>query len=355
MSVLCLSENLDDLKKRLGDIIVAFSTENKPIYAKDLKVNDAMAILLKDAIKPNLVQTLIGTPALIHGGPFANISHGCNSIIATKLALTYANYVVTEAGFGADLGAEKFLDMKCRVANLKPNCVVIVATIRALKLHGGEEKENLGKENLESLKKGIPNLTRHIENIMGVYNLPVVVAINKFVTDTEKEIELLQNEIKKQNVEAIVCDVWGKGGDGATELAKKVITLCENDNAKFTYSYKLNDTIENKINAIATKIYGANGVKFSDEALKNIEDIKFLGLDNLPVIMAKTQYSLSDNAKLLGRPTNFEINIKELQIRNGAKFIVALSGNILLMPGLSKSPAGENMKISNDGKIEGLF
>ncbi len=355
MSILCLSLNLEDLKNRLGNILVAYDNNNKPIFAKDLKVNDAMAILLKDAIKPNLVQTLAGTPAIVHGGPFANIAHGCNSIIATKLALTYADYVVTEAGFGADLGAEKFLDTKCRVANIKPNAVCIVATVRALKLHGGAEKGLLNNEDLITLKKGIPNLIKHIENIKNVYNLPVMVAINKFTTDTEEEIALVKQEVEKLGIKAETCDVWAKGGKGAVALAKQVVELCEEDNSKFSYCYDECDTIKNKIFNIATKIYGASGVNYLDKALEDIKDIEKLKLDKLPIIVAKTQYSLSDNAKLLGRPENFEITIKELQLRGGAKFIVAIAGSMLLMPGLPRTPAGAKMTIDNSGKIEGLF
>ncbi len=355
MSILCLSLNLEDLKNRLGNILVAFDMQNNPIFAKDLKVNEAMAILLKDAIKPNLVQTLAGTPAILHGGPFANIAHGCNSIIATKLALTYADYVVTEAGFGADLGAEKFLDTKCRVAGIKPNAVCIVATIKALKLHGGAEKDTLQEENIELLIRGIPNLIKHIENIKNVYDLPVMVAINRYTTDTDKEIDIVKDEVKKLGVKVQTCDVWGKGGKGAIDLAQDIIELCESDNSKFNFCYDEKDTINNKINAIATKIYGASGVIFTGKALKDINDIENLGFDKLPIIIAKTQYSLSDNAKLLGRPQNFEITIKELQLRNGAKFIVAIAGNMLLMPGLPKTPAGAKMTIDCNYKIEGLF
>ncbi len=355
MSILCLSLNLEDLKNRLGNILIAFTYNNEPVFAKDLNANQAMAILLKDAIKPNLVQTLIGTPAIVHGGPFANIAHGCNSIIATKLALTYADYVVTEAGFGADLGAEKFLDTKCRVAGIKPNAVCIVATVRALKLHGGAEKDSLQNENIEALKNGLPNLIKHIENIKNVYKLPVMVAINKFTTDTENEINLIREETKKLGVNVQTCDVWAKGGKGAIDLARDIVALCEEDNRNFTFCYDENDTIENKINLIATKIYGATRVNFTDKALSDIKDIEQLKLDKLPIIIAKTQYSLSDNAKLLARPQDFEITIKELQLRNGAKFIVAIAGNMLLMPGLPKTPAGAKMTIDSKGKIEGLF
>ena len=355
MAILCLSAGLDDLKERLGKILVAYDVNDKPIYAHQLGVNNAMTVLLKDAIKPNLVQTLIGTPALIHGGPFANIAHGCNTIVATKLAMTYADYVVTEAGFGADLGAQKFLDTKCRIANLKPNAVVIVATIKALKLHGGAEKNNLQEENITALKKGLPNLLKHIKNITEVYKLPAVVAINQYLTDTEKEINLVKREAEKLGVKAIISNVWGKGGEGAIELANEVVSLCEEDNSKFEFTYKLNQTIEEKITNIATKIYGASKVNFSDEAKKTIEDIVATGYDKLPVIIAKTQYSLSDDAKLLGAPEGFEINIKEIQLRGGAGFIVAIAGSMLLMPGLPKVPAGEKMEIDNEAHIKGLF
>ena len=354
MAILCLSKSLDDLKERLGNILVAYDKNNSPIYARQLNVHNAMAILLKDVIKPNLVQTLIGTPAIIHGGPFANIAHGCNSIIATKLAMTYAKYVITEAGFGADLGAQKFLDTKCRVANLKPNAVVVVATIKALKMHGGKDKTELQNEDLQALEKGLPNLIKHIKNIKDVYHLPVVVAINKFTTDTEKEIDLIKSCVENEGVKAIAVDVWGKGGKGAINLANEVIDLCNQDNSKFSFSYDINDSIENKIKAIATKIYGAKGVVFSQKAVDDISHIEKLNATDLNVIIAKTQYSLSDNAKLLGAPTDFNITITEVQYRAGAKFAVAIAGNMLLMPGLSKQPAGAKMTIEN-GKISGLF
>lgn len=354
MAIMCLSTDMEDLKERLGNILVAYDYDNNPVYAKDLKVNHAMAILLKDAIKPNLVQTLIGTPAIVHLGPFANIAHGCNSIIATKLAMTYAKYTITEAGFGADLGAEKFLDTKCRVADIKPNAVVVVATVKALKLHGGMDKDNLTTEDLNALSNGIPNLIKHVENIKDVYHLPVVVAINKYTTDTDREIQLITNEIRKLGVDVVCSDVWGKGGKGAIELAKVVIQLCEKDNSKFSYSYDVNDDIKTKILNIAQKIYGAKSVTYTDKALADLKDIEQLGCTKLPIIIAKTQYSLSDNAKLLGRPSDFEITIKELQLRSGAKFIVAIAGSMLLMPGLPKVPAGAKMKIENN-VISGLF
>lgn len=358
MAILCLSSNLEDLKNRLGKILVAFSLDGKPIYAKDLKVHDAMAILLKDAIKPNLVQTLEHTPALIHGGPFANIAHGCNSIIATKLAMTHSEYTVTEAGFGADLGAQKFLDTKCRLAKIVPNAVVLVATIKALKLHGGVVEKTLNEENVDAVKLGCENLARHINNIKNVYHLPVVVAINKYNSDTTAEIEIVKEVVSSFNAVAIVADVYNHGGNGAKELAKEVIRLCNQDNSCFEYCYELNDTIKNKINTIATKIYGAKLVNFSEKALKNIEEIEKLNQDKLPIIIAKTQYSFSDNQALIGAPKDFEINISEVQLRRGAGFIVAIAGNMLLMPGLSKNPAGEKMLIrsaENNISIEGLF
>ncbi|MBQ9792690.1 MAG: formate--tetrahydrofolate ligase [Clostridia bacterium] len=354
MAILCLTLSLEDLKQRLGNILVAYNMDNKPIFARDLGVNEAMAILLKDAIKPNLVQSLIGTPALVHGGPFANIAHGCNTIIATKLAMTYADYTITEAGFGADLGAQKFLDTKCRIANLKPDAVVIVATVKALKLHGGADKTELTQENIDALAKGIPNLLKHIDNIKNVYKLPAVVAINQFTTDTEKELNLVKEEVEKYGAKAIVANVWGKGGKGAIDLAQEVIALCEEKN-NFEFSYNVEDGIEKKLTDIATKIYGAKGVKLTEKAQEDLKDINDLKFDKLPVIIAKTQYSLSDNAKLLGAPKDFEIEIKELQIRSGAGFIVAIAGNMLLMPGLPKVPAGQKMTIDNDGIIAGLF
>ena len=355
MAIMCLSLNMQDLKKRLGNILVAYDYDNNPVYAKQLKAHNAMAILLKDAIKPNLVQTLIGTPALVHCGPFANIAHGCNTIIATKLAMTYSKYTITEAGFGADLGAQKFLDTKCRVADIKPNAVVVVATIKALKLHGGAEKENLQKEDLVALENGLPNLIKHINNIKNVYKLPCVVALNEYTSDTEKEKELVLNTINKLGVKAISANVWGEGGKGAIDLAKEVINLCEQDNSNFTFSYNVEDDIKTKINDIATKIYGAKGVTYTEKALNDLKDIEGLGYSNLPVIIAKTQYSLSDDQKLLGAPSDFEITIKELQLRSGAKFIVAVAGSMLLMPGLPKVPAGAKMEIDENNVITGLF
>lgn len=358
MAILCLSNDFEDLKERLGNILIAYTSKNKPVFAKDLKVHEAMAILLKDAIKPNLVQTLAHTPAIVHGGPFANIAHGCNTIIATKMAMSKAKYTITEAGFGADLGAQKFLDTKCRVAELKPNAVVVVATVKALKLHGGEDKENLKTENVEAVKKGLPNLEKHVKNMLNVYHLPCVVAINKFTTDTDDEIGVIKKKIEKLGVKVIVADVWGQGGKGTIELANEVISLCEKDNSGFTFSYDTNDKIKTKIKDIATKIYGAGKIEYSEKALKDIKDIEKLGKDKLPIIIAKTQYSFSDDQKLLGAPKNFVFHIRELQLRNGAGFIVAIAGNMLLMPGLGANPAGEKMKIKKHGEsyqIEGLF
>ena len=354
MAILCLASDIDDLKRRIGNILVAYNKKGDPIFARDLKAEESMTILLKDAIKPNLVQTLAGTPALVHGGPFANIAHGCNSIIATKLAMTCADIVVTEAGFGADLGAEKFLDTKCRIAGIKPDAVVVVATIRALKMHGGASKEELSIPNIEYLKKGTPNLVKHVKNMTQVYHLPVVVAINKFVTDTQEEIAFVEQEMAKLGVKAILSDVWAKGGEGAIELASEVEKLFAKGNCNFEFAYNLTDSIKDKIEKIATKIYGAKGVCYSEKAEKDLIEIKKLGFENLPVVIAKTQLSLSDNKKLLGAPKDFDITIGELQIRAGAGFIVAISGATLLMPGLPKEPVGTKMKIEN-GTIFGLF
>ena len=355
MAIMCLALDMTDLKKRLGNILVAYDMDNKPIYAKDLKAHNAMAILLKDALKPNLVQTLIGTPAFVHCGPFANNAHGCNTIIATKLAMTKADYTITEAGFGADLGAQKFLDTKCRIAGLKPNAVVVVATVKALKLHGGADKDKLTEENVSAVKAGLPNLIKHVQNIKSVYKLPVVVAVNRYTTDTVSEVLAITRELEDMGVKVVPCDVWGRGGDGAINLAQEVISLCEEDNSQFTFSYNVEDTIQTKINDIATKIYGAKSVNYSKEALENLKDIESLGYGNLPVIIAKTQYSLSDDKAKLGAPTDFEIDINELQLRSGAGFIVAIAGSMLLMPGLPKVPAGAKMTIDSENTITGLF
>lgn len=352
MAVLCLSKDFDDLRNRLGKMIVAYDYDKNPVTCDDLKVTGCLLMILKDAIKPNLVQTLIGTPAIVHGGPFANIAHGCNSVIATKTALTLADYAITEAGFGADLGAEKFFDIKCQEANLKPSCVVIVATIRALKMHGGVEKEDLAKENVEALLSGVSNLEKHIENVKE-FGLPYVVAINKFTTDTEKEIEALLKWANDNNHPISLSEVWAKGGDGAIDLANKVILETEKEN-NFHFLYDVNDTIKNKIKAIATKVYGAAEVEYSQEAKNQIVRMKRLGLDKLPICMAKTQYSLSDNPKLLGRPSNFNITIREIKPSAGAGFLVALTGDIMTMPGLPKEPAGSKMDVV-DGKVVGLF
>ncbi len=352
MAILCLAKDIEDLKNRLSKMIVAYTYDDEPVTANDLGAVGAMATLLKDAIKPNIVQTLIGTPAIVHGGPFANIAHGCNSVIATKTALSLADYVVTEAGFGADLGAEKFLDIKCRAAELKPDVVVIVATIRALKYHSGDE--SLGE--MDKLKSGISNLLRHLNNIKNVYHLPAVVAINVFVDDTDEEIQFVADECAKSGVEAIRSNVWAEGGKGAFKLAQEVINICENGtNKDFSYCYELEDTIKVKLEKIATRIYGARGIILSPEANKMLDKIDKLGLSGLPVCIAKTQYSFSDNAKLLGAPENFDINIRALKISAGAGFIVALTGSILTMPGLPKKPAANEIDIDKNGIITGIF
>lgn len=355
MAIMCLSKNLADLKQRLGNILVAVSKKGKPIYAKDLAAQDAMAILLEQALYPNLVQTLEGTPALVHLGPFANIAHGCNSITATKLSMSVAKYTITEAGFGADLGAEKFLDLKCRVADLKPNAVVLVATIQALKLHGGADKTKLNEENLTALKEGMGNLLRHIEIIKTVYKLPLVVTLNKYTSDSPKEVELVLNTLKSLSVRYAINDAWALGGEGAVDLAKEVMAACDEDNSKFSYSYDLEDSVEKKINDIAKSVYGADGVELLEPAKEAIKTIEKLKISNYPIVIAKTQYSLSDNAKLIGAPKGFKITIRDIEIRNGAKFLVALAGDMMLMPGLSKTPAATNMRITSNGKISGLF
>ncbi|MDR2457595.1 MAG: formate--tetrahydrofolate ligase [Clostridiales Family XIII bacterium] len=354
MAVLCLSKNISDLKKNLGNIIIGYSFDNKPIRVKELKAEGAMATLLKDAIKPNLVQTLEGTPAIIHGGPFANIAHGCNSIIATNLALSLSDYCITEAGFGADLGAEKFLDIKCRKAGLRPSAVVIVATIRALKHHGGASKENLSKEDLTSLNLGFPNLIRHINNIKEVYNLPVIVAINRFPSDTENELLFISKKLKELNVNCVLSEVFSKGGEGGKDLAKEVIKLCEEKN-NFTFSYPLNIPIEEKIYTIATKIYGAKNINILPPALAQIEVLNKINLSDLPICIAKTQYSFSDDMSLLGAPEDFILTVRDIKVSAGAGFIVAITGNIMTMPGLPKTPAAEKIDIDEDGLITGLF
>lgn len=355
MAIMCLSKDINDLKKRLGNIIVALNTKGHPIYAKDLQIADAMAILLKDALLPNLVQTLEGTPAIVHLGPFANIAHGCNSIIATNLSKSLAKYTITEAGFGADLGAEKFLDLKCRVAGLKPNAVCLVATIQALKLHGGVEKDKLKEENLDALKLGIGNLLRHIDIIKNVYKLPLIVTLNKYTSDSEREVDFVLKTLQNIDCEYAINDAWTMGSDGAIDLAQKIIKLCDKDDSNFSYSYKLEDSVEKKIEDICKNVYGARGVNFTEKAKESIAVINKLKKNNLPIVIAKTQYSLSDNPKLLGAPTDFDITIRDIEIRSGAEFLVALAGDMMLMPGLSKEPAGVNMKITNSGKISGLF
>ncbi len=355
MAIVCLSDDLEDLKRRLGNIVVGYNVDDEPVYCKDLKAENAMTILLKDAIKPNLVQTLEGTPAIIHGGPFANIAHGCNTMLATKTALTYADYVVTEAGFGADLGAEKFFDIKCRKGGLEPKAVVLVATIRSLKYNGGAKKEDLTKENVEQLKAGLPNLLAHIDNLTTVFNMPVVVALNKFITDTDVEIKIVEDACREHGANVVLCEAWEKGGEGAKALAEKVVSEVEKSTKSLTFAYDQNDTIENKITAVATKVYGAGKVIFTDKAKKEIARIEKNGLDKLPVCIAKTQYSFSDNMKLLCRPTGFEFTISDVIVKGGAEFIVCIAGNMMLMPGLPKVPVACNMTIDKDGKIEGLF
>ena len=353
MAILCLAADLQDLKERLGNILVAYTYDNRPVYAKDLQVNGSMAVLLKDAIKPNLIQTLENTPALMHGGPFANIAHGCNSVRATKLALKLADYTITEAGFGSDLGAEKFLDIKCRYAGLAPSAIVVVATLRALKYNGGVPKAETAKPNVEAVKAGLCNLAAHVEN-MKKYGVPVVVAINHFLTDSDEEVEVLENYCRENDVEFALSDVFAKGGEGGIELAHKVVKACEKP-ANFAPIYDVNLPIKEKIETIAKTIYGADGVTYSSEANKAIAEIEKLGKDKLPICMAKTQYSLSDDATKLGRPTGFKINIRDVKLSAGAGFIVALSGAIMTMPGLGKEPAAYRIDIDADGNIHGLF
>ncbi len=354
MAVLCLASDITDLKNRLARIIVGYTYADEPITAGDLNAQGAMAALLKDAIKPNLVQTLEGTPAFVHGGPFANIAHGCNSVTATKMALKLGDYAITEAGFGADLGAEKFLDIKCRYAGLTPSAVVIVATVRALKMHGGLPKTELGEENLEALKAGMPNLLRHVSNIKEVYKLPSVVAVNKFPTDTDAEVQLIIDECKKLGVNVVLSDVWAKGGEGGIELAHEVISLCEQTN-EFSYAYELDLPIEEKIRAIVQRVYRGADVAFAPSAKKQIAKFAAMGFDNIPVCMAKTQYSFSDDATKLGAPDGFIVTVKTVKISAGAGFIVALTGDIMTMPGLPKVPAAERIDVDENGVITGLF
>lgn len=354
MAVFCLVSSIDDLKKRLSEIVIGYTYDDKPVTCGQLNVVGAMTALLKDALKPNLVQTLEHTPAIVHGGPFANIAHGCNSVIATRLALKLGDYVVTEAGFGADLGAEKFLDIKCRVAGLKPAAVVVVATVRALKMHGGLAKNELNGEDLTALEKGIPNLLRHVSNITNVYKLPCVVAVNRFPTDTDKEIELVINKCKELGVNVKLSTVWADGGKGGIELAKEVVELADNPN-NFTFSYDLDLPIEKKIEAIVKKIYGGKGIVLTAEAKKQIETLTELGYSKLPICVAKTQYSFSDDAKKLGAPEDFEVTVRNVRVSAGAGFIVVLTGEINTMPGLPKVPAAEKIDVDSNGKISGLF
>ncbi|HFC7454697.1 TPA: formate--tetrahydrofolate ligase [Neisseria meningitidis] len=355
MAVFCLAKDISDLKERLGNILVAYAKDGSPVYAKDLKANGAMAALLKDAIKPNLVQTIEGTPAFVHGGPFANIAHGCNSVTATRLAKHLADYAVTEAGFGADLGAEKFCDIKCRLAGLKPDAAVVVATVRALKYNGGVERANLGEENLDALEKGLPNLLKHISNLKNVFGLPVVVALNRFVSDSDAELAMIEKACAEHGVEVSLTEVWGKGGVGGADLARKVVNAIENQPNNFNFSYDVELSIKDKIRAIAQKVYGAEDVDFSAEASAEIASLEKLGLDKMPICMAKTQYSLSDNAKLLGCPEGFRITVRGITVSAGAGFIVALCGNMMKMPGLPKVPAAEKIDVDEHGVIHGLF
>ena len=356
MAVFCLATSITDLKERLARIVVAYDYSGKPVTCGDIKAQGAMTALLVDAVKPNLVQTIEGTPAFVHGGPFANIAHGCNTVLATKMAMSTADYAITEAGFGADLGAEKFLDIKCRAANLKPSAVVVVATVRALKLHGGLKKDQLGEENIEALEKGIPNLLRHVSNIKNVYKLPCVVAVNRFPTDTDNEIDFIIAKCKELGVNTVLSTVWADGGKGGTELAKEVVRLCEEeDNSGFTYSYETDATIEEKIEAIVTKVYGGDGVDFTTNAKKQLDSLKADGFGDLPICVAKTQYSFSDDPLKLGAPENFRVTVRNLKVSAGAGFIVVLTGDIMTMPGLPKSPAAERIDVDENGKITGLF
>ena len=354
MAVFCLASSIDDLKARLSRIVVGYTYDDKPVTAGELKAVGAMAALLKDALKPNLVQTLEGTPSFVHGGPFANIAHGCNSVIATRMAMKLGDYAVTEAGFGADLGAEKFLDIKCRMAGLTPNAVVVVATVRALKMHGGALKTELGNENLVALEKGLPNLLRHVSNMVNVYKLPCVVAVNRFPTDTDAEVELVIKKCKELGVNVVLSTVWADGGKGGIALAEEVVRLCEKEN-NFSFSYDLDGTIEDKIEAIVKNVYGGAGVNFTADAKKQIATLTALGFDKMPVCMAKTQYSFSDNPTLLGAPEGFIVTVRNVKVSAGAGFIVALTGDIMTMPGLPKVPAAEKIDVDSDGKISGLF
>ncbi|MGN1319698.1 MAG: formate--tetrahydrofolate ligase [Acutalibacteraceae bacterium] len=355
MAVFCLANSITDLKERLSRIIVGYTYDDKPVTAGDLKAVGAMTALLKDAMKPNLVQTLEGTPAFVHGGPFANIAHGCNSVMATKLALKMGDYAITEAGFGADLGAEKFLDIKCRMSGLTPDAVVVVATVRALKMHGGLDKKQLDTEDLVALEKGIPNLLRHVSNIKNVYKLPCVVAVNRFPTDTDNEIDFIISKCKELGVNTVLSTVWAQGGKGGEALAREVVRLCEEEKGDFTFAYELDGTIEDKIEAIVKKIYGGNGIALLPNAKKQIAQLTALGFDKLPVCIAKTQYSFSDDPTKLGAPDNFTVTVKNVKVSAGAGFIVVMTGDILTMPGLPKSPAAERIDVDENGKITGLF
>ncbi len=355
MAVFCLASSITDLKARLSRIIVGYTYDDKPVTAGDLKAVGAMTALLKDALKPNLVQTLEGTPAFVHGGPFANIAHGCNSVIATKMALKMGDYTVTEAGFGADLGAEKFLDIKCRMAGLTPDAVVIVATVRALKMHGGLAKTELNTEDLNALEKGIPNLLRHVSNIKNVYKLPCVVAVNRFPTDTDAEIDFIIKKCRELGVNTVLSTVWAEGGKGGEELAKEVIRLCEEEKGDFTFSYSDDLSIIDKIKAVVTKVYGGDGIHIAPNARKQIEQLEALGFGNVPVCIAKTQYSFSDDPSKLGAPEGFKVTVRNVKVSAGAGFIVVLTGDILTMPGLPKKPAAENIDVDENGRISGLF
>ena len=355
MAILCLANSIEDLKARLARIIVGYTYSGEPVTAGQLKAAGAMTALLKDALKPNLVQTLEGTPAFVHGGPFANIAHGCNSVIATKTALKCADYVVTEAGFGADLGAEKFFDIKCRLAGLTPDAVVVVATVRALKMHGGLDKKSLGTEDIEALGKGVVNLLRHVKNVKEVYRLPCVVAVNRFPTDTDKEIDFIIEKCRELGVNVRLSTVWADGGAGGKELAEEVIRLCAEEKGDFTFAYKTEETIEKKIEAVVKKVYGGDGVIISPAAQKEIETLEKLGFSSLPVCIAKTQYSFSDDPALLGAPSGFKVTVRKVKVSAGAGFIVVLTGDVMTMPGLPKHPAAENIDVTADGKIVGLF
>lgn len=355
MAVLCLASSIADLKNRLSKIIVGYTYDDRPVTAGDLKAQGAMTALLKDAIKPNLVQTLEGTPALVHGGPFANIAHGCNSVIATKTALYLGDYVVTEAGFGADLGAEKFLDIKCRKANIKPNAVVVVATVRALKMHGGADKKDLKTENVSALKAGMPNLLRHVDNIKNVYKLPCVVAINRFESDTDEEVKTIEFACKEHGVSAVECTAFADGGKGAENLARKVVELCDEDNSRFQYAYDDSDSILQKIEKVVRKVYGGDGVSVTPQAQKQIDALEKLGFSSLPVCIAKTQYSFSDDPGKLCAPSGFIVSVRNVKVSAGAGFIVVLTGDVMTMPGLPKVPAAEKIDVTDDGRIIGLF